>query len=54
MAVPVIKSVGKQVGKHALTAGANVMADLVEGRPVFDSVKKHSLTETSKMLREVR
>lgn len=53
MAVPVIKSVGKQVGKHALTAGANVMADLVEGRPVFDSVKRHSKTETSKLLREV-
>jgi len=40
-----MKSVGKQdVGKHALTAGANVMADLVEGRPVFDSVNKHSKT----------
>ena len=29
MAVPLIKSAGKQVGKHALSAGANVMADLV-------------------------
>jgi len=53
MAVPVIKSVGRQVGKHALTAGANVMADLVEGRPVIDSVKKHSRSETSKILHEV-
>jgi len=52
MAVPVVKSVGKQVGKHALTAGANVMADIVKGQPVFDSVEKHSRAETSKLLTE--
>jgi len=40
------------VGKHALTAGANVMSDLARGRPVIDSVKRHSKSETSKLLRE--
>lgn len=52
MAVPVIKSVSKQVGKHALSAGANVMSDLVRGEPVYESVKKHSRAETSKLLKE--
>jgi hypothetical protein len=52
MAIPVIKSVGRNVGKHALAAGANVMSDLVQGRPVIDTVKKHSKAETAKLLRE--
>ena len=52
MAVPVIKSVGKQAGKHALSAGANVMADLVKGQPVIESMKKHSRAETSRLLAE--
>lgn len=52
MAVPVIRSAGKQVGKHALSAGANVMADLVKGQPVFESVKRHSKAETAKLLKE--
>jgi hypothetical protein len=52
MAIPVIKSVGRNVGKHALAAGANVMSDLVQGRPVIDTVRKHSKAETAKLLRE--
>ncbi len=52
MAIPVIRSAGKQVGKHALTAGANIMTDLVKGQPVLDSVKKHSRAETSKLFGE--
>lgn len=52
MAVPVFKSVGKQVGKHALSAGANVMSDVVKGQPIFESMKKHSRAETSKLLNE--
>ncbi len=52
MAVPIFKSAGKQVGKHALAAGANVMADAVKGLPVFDSMKRHSKAETAKMLDE--
>ena len=52
MAVPIFRSTGKQVGKHALTAGANVMSDMARGRPVIESVKRHSKNETSKLLRE--
>lgn len=52
MAVPVMKSVGKKVGKHALSAGANVIADVARGQPVLDSMKKHSRAETSRMLAE--
>lgn len=53
MAVPVIKSVGRQAGKHALAAGANVMSDLVKGEPVLDSLKKRSKFETSRLFHEV-
>jgi len=52
MAVPVMKSAGKQVGKHALSAGANIMADLAKGEPVLESMKKHSRFEASKLLNE--
>lgn len=52
MAVPVLRSVGRNVGKHALSAGANVLTDLVQGRPVIESVRKHSKAETGKLLRE--
>jgi hypothetical protein len=52
MAIPVFKSVGRQAGKHALAAGANVMSDMVKGEPVFQSLKKHSRAETSKLLHE--
>lgn len=50
MAVPVLKSVGRNVGKHALTAGANIATDIVKGRPLFESAKDHSRRETSHLL----
>jgi hypothetical protein len=52
MAVPLLKSAGRQVGKHALSASANIMSDLAKGRPAVESVKRHSRDETSKLLRE--
>jgi len=52
MAVPVMKNVEKHVGKHALSAGANVMADIVKGQLLFDSMKRHSKSETSKLFTE--
>lgn len=52
MAVPIFKSAGKQVGKHALTAGANVLSDLAVGRPVIESVKRHSKAGTAKILHD--
>lgn len=52
MAVPVIKSVGRTAGKHALAAGANVMTDFAQGRPIVESLKKHSKSEAAKLLRE--
>lgn len=52
MAVPVLKSMGRQVGKHALTAGANIASDLVKGRPLFESAKQHAKMETSQFLKD--
>lgn len=52
MAVPLMKSVGKQVGRHALAAGANVASDVVKGRPLFQSGKEHFEKEAVKMLDE--
>lgn len=52
MAVPIFKSVGKQVGKHALSAGANIATDIVKGRPLFESTKEHAAAEASRMLEE--
>ncbi len=52
MAVPVLRSVGRQVGKHALTAGANIATDFVQGKPLFESAKEHSKRETSQLLQE--
>lgn len=52
MAVPVLKSVGKQVGQHALTAGANIASDVAHGKPLFESVKQRAKQETSHLLKE--
>jgi hypothetical protein len=52
MAVPIIKSVGRQVGQHAITAGAHIASDYVQGKPLFESAKKHSKAEASRLLQE--
>src|SRR5437867_11146284 len=48
MAIPVIKNIGQKAGKHALEAGANILSDVAEGKPVFEAAKKQS----SKLLKE--
>lgn len=52
MAVPILKSVGKQVGRHALTAGSNIATDIVKGRPLFESSREHIGAEAHKILDE--
>ena len=39
--LPVAKSVGKTVGKQALSAGSNIAADLLQGQSFQDSLKTH-------------
>jgi hypothetical protein len=53
MAIPVIRSIGSQAGKHALSAGSNILSDIVKGKPLYESAKTHSRAETSKLLREM-
>ena len=49
---PVLKSVGKTVGKEALRAGANILADTTEGRDIKDSLKEHGKMALSNSLRQ--
>lgn len=49
---PMIKSVGKSVGREALRAGANVLADATQGRNIGDSLKEHGRMAVSNSLRE--
>jgi hypothetical protein len=53
MAVPILKTTGRQIGKHALAAGANILSDVARGRPLFDSAKEHAQTETSRLFKDV-
>lgn len=48
MAIPVIKGIGKEAGTRALSAGADVLTDLAQGRPLMESTKR----QTSKLLKE--
>lgn len=52
MAVPILKSTGRNLGKHALTAGANILTDVAQGRPLYDSTKEHARGETAKFLKD--
>ena len=49
---PIMKSVGKTVGKEALRAGANILADTAQGRNVGESLKEHGRTALGSALRE--
>ena len=49
---PVMKSVGKTVGKEALRAGANILADSAQGRDIRESLKEHGKAALSSTLRE--
>lgn len=52
MAVPILKSTGRNLGKHALTAGANILSDVAQGRPLYDSTREHARSETSRFLKD--
>lgn len=52
MAIPVIKGAAKHIGKQALTSGSHVVADLVEGRPVLESLKQHGRAGTAALIRK--
>jgi hypothetical protein len=49
---PIVKSVGKTVGKEALRAGANILADSSEGRNVKESFRDHGKMALSNTLRQ--
>jgi hypothetical protein len=53
MAVPVIKSIGRKAGKQALYAGADLLTDVAQGKPVIESAKKQLKATTAKVLRDV-
>ena len=52
MAVPVIKRAASSIGKQALASGANIAADLAEGRPVLESLEEHGRHGASTLLRK--
>ena len=39
--LPVLKKVGKAVGKQALATGADIMADVARGRNIKESAEEH-------------
>jgi hypothetical protein len=47
---PILKSVGKVVGKQALSTGANIAADVVQGGDFKESATKHGKTGASNLL----
>ena len=49
---PVFKSVGKTVGREALRAGANILADSTQGRNFKESLQEHGKAALSTTLRE--
>lgn len=53
MAVPVLKNIGRKVGKQALHTGADLLADIAHGKPVIESTRKQLKSSTAKVLREV-
>lgn len=42
MAVPLLKKVGKTMGKRVLKAGAGALSDITDGANVKESLKKHA------------
>jgi hypothetical protein len=52
MAVPVIKSVGRKVGKEALYAGADLLTNVAQGKPVVETVKKQLRSTAAKALKD--
>lgn len=40
--IPILKSIGKEVGKEALSTGAKTLVDVVEGKKLKESVKNRS------------
>jgi hypothetical protein len=53
MAVPILKTTGRQIGKHALSAGANILSDVAQGRPLFESARQHTKEEASHLFKDV-
>ncbi len=49
MILPVVKKVGKAVGKEALATGANVAADVARGRQFKESVQEHGRNAAGRM-----
>ena len=42
--LPVLKKVGKAVGKQAVTTGADIMADVARGRNIKEAAEEHGRT----------
>lgn len=49
---PIAKSVGRTVGRQALKAGANILADTAQGRNIRESLKEHGKAAIGTALRE--
>ena len=53
MAVPVLKSIGRKAGKEALHAGAELLTNVAQGKPVIESAKKQLKSSTARVLKVV-
>lgn len=52
-ALPVLKTVGKNVGKSALKAGVTVAGDMIEGRNFENSLRNRAREEIGTMTRKL-
>jgi hypothetical protein len=52
MAVPVFKSAASHVGKQALSTGASIASDLVNGRSLGEAAEEHGRTGVTNLLNE--
>ena len=52
MAMPVLKTVGKTVGKQALATGSNFLGDVVQGRNWKESLEEHGRAGASNLLKQ--
>jgi hypothetical protein len=52
MAVPLIKSAATNVGKQALASGANIATDVLQGRPLIQSLEEHGKEGASNLIKK--